>query len=307
MPDSGDDPDDRSPDEPEGAQSKAGADSSSGESTADETTVSSGAFDSTSAETSTGDRTAADRPIIDRPRADGPAPDRSADPPSDTTSAATNVPAPSEQPIRWYLTSTNGWVLASRDIMTSLLAVVVIGLVLFAISGVWPPLVAIESGSMEDNMHKGDLVFLVEADRYPADGSDENGIVTTTAGADVGHESFNNPGDVIVYKPDGRVGGTPIIHRARFHVTEGEDWYGNGKADPDHIGTAQSCSTLRYCEAPQDGYITKGDANRRYDQVGTSPQSTVVKSQWVEGKAVARVPWLGCIRLELTGGASCLE
>jgi len=184
--------------------------------------------------------------------------------------------------------------------------VAVIGLVLFAISGAWPPLVAIESGSMEDNMHKGDLVFLVEADRYPAAGSDDNRIVTTREGREVGHESFNKPGNVIIYKPDGN-GVTPIIHRARFRVEEGENWYDNGKADPAHAGTARSCDTLTNCPAPHDGYITKGDANSRYDQVGARPQSTVVKDEWVEGKAVARIPLLGCIRLELTGAASCLD
>jgi signal peptidase len=195
-------------------------------------------------------------------------------------------------------------VIASRDILTSLLAVAVIGMVLFAISGVWPPLVAIESGSMEPNMQKGDLVFLVENDRYAPEAADEAGIVTAMDGAEAGHESFNRPGNVIVYRPDGVRGGTPIIHRAVFHVEEGENWY--DKTDQKYVGTTDSCASLQYCRAEHAGYITRGDANSQYDQVGFNPQSNIVKEQWIQGKAVARIPWLGCVRLELTGGPSCL-
>jgi signal peptidase len=222
-----------------------------------------------------------------------------------STTTVDDVPAPTDHPIRWYRTSENGLVIASRDILTSLLAVAVIGLVLFAISGVWPPLVAVESGSMEPNMQKGDLIFLVETDRYTPAVADEAGMVTARDGADSGHERFNRPGSVIVYRSDGRAGQTPIIHRVMFHVEAGENWYPKTKAE--YTGTAGSCASLQYCRADHDGYVTLGDANPRYDQIGVPPRSEPVKEHWIRGKAVARIPWLGCVRLELSGGPSCLH
>ncbi|ERH12872.1 MAG: hypothetical protein J07HB67_01898 [halophilic archaeon J07HB67] len=42
-----------------------------------------------------------------------------------------------------------------RETLSSALIVVVVGVVLFAISGIWPPMVAVESGSMEPHMQKG--------------------------------------------------------------------------------------------------------------------------------------------------------
>jgi signal peptidase len=284
MTDHRDDPETQSPGEPEGGTSVPDEATREGDSVGDDTSVSTGPAP----------------PDRDEERAGASARDQRAA--SDGHPPTEGVPAPTEQPIRWYLTSRNGLVIASRDVVTSLLAVAVIGLVLFAISGVWPPLVAIESGSMEPNMEKGDLVFLVESDRYAPGAADDTGIVTARNGAESSHESFNRPGNVIVYKPNGR-DGTPIIHRTIFSVSEGEDWY--DKTESRHVGTTDSCAALRYCRAEHAGYVTRGDANRRYDQVGLEPQSDIVRPQWVEGKAVARIPYLGCIRLELTGGPSC--
>jgi signal peptidase len=88
---------------------------------------------------------------------------------------------------------------------------------------------------------------------------------------------------------------TPIIHRARFWVNESENWVANGKADPAHLGSAESCGQLSQCPAPHAGFITKGDANGRYDQV--SGLSEPVKPAWVVGTAEFRIPWLGNIRL----------
>ncbi|HJJ33336.1 MAG TPA: hypothetical protein O0X19_03025 [Methanocorpusculum sp.] len=53
-----------------------------------------------------------------------------------------------------------------RDIVIVLLIVAVIGLVLFAVSGTWPALVAVESGSMEPNIPTYALVFVAEESRY---------------------------------------------------------------------------------------------------------------------------------------------
>ncbi|WP_227134150.1 S26 family signal peptidase [Halorubellus salinus] len=200
--------------------------------------------------------------------------------------------------LTWFLNSPNGSVVFVRDVVSSIAAVAAIGLVLFAISGIWPPLVAVESGSMEPHMSKGDLVFIVDEQRYaPQSAVQDTGVSThTSAQAANGYSKFGNYGDVVVYRPYGDRGATPIIHRARFYVEEGENWVKD--ADSDHLGSVDTCTEVprNQCPAPYDGFITKGDANSNYDQVQS--QSDIVKPEWVRGKAQVRVPLLGWIRLQ---------
>jgi len=191
--------------------------------------------------------------------------------------------------------SGNGELLLyAREVLTSVLAVVVVGLLLFAISGVWPPMVAVESGSMEPHMHRGDLVFITEPHRFsPETAVGDTGVVTTDVAEETGYRSFGDLGAVIVYDNPG-IGGSPIIHRARFWVGEGENWY--DRANPEHV-RADSCDALRNCPAPHAGFVTKGDHNDRYDQANGI--SEPVKPAWVSGIARVRIPYLGLIRLSL--------
>ncbi|ELZ29347.1 signal sequence peptidase [Halosimplex carlsbadense 2-9-1] len=187
------------------------------------------------------------------------------------------------------------------DVVSSALAVLLVGALLFAVSGVWPPMVAIESSSMAPHMNTGDLVFVMDEQRFPGDGEIAGtGVVTLRSGQDSDYRQFQRPGDVIVYKPNGDDGATPIIHRAMFYVQEGENWY--EEADRQSIGRYSECGesteeALPYCPAPHAGFITKGDANGGYDQAQPDPLSAPVKAEWVVGTAEVRIPKLGCIRL----------
>ena len=49
-------------------------------------------------------------------------------------------------------------------------AVALVGALLFAATGIWPPMVAVESGSMEPTLERGDLVVVSEPPRYGPDG-----------------------------------------------------------------------------------------------------------------------------------------
>ncbi|WP_435177551.1 S26 family signal peptidase [Halorussus sp. AFM4] len=205
--------------------------------------------------------------------------------------------------VRRFRTSENGVVVFVREMLSSAAIVVVIGALLFAISGVWPPMVAIESGSMEPHMQKGDLVFIMEEGRLaPAAAHADTGVVTYQAGKEAGYRKFGSYGDVIVYQPDGRESRTPIIHRARFWVNEGENWY--DEANKQYI-SADSCEELVNCPAPNAGFITKGDANSFYDQVswGSGALSDPVRPSWIRGTAEIRIPWLGWVRLQFSGAA----
>lgn len=198
--------------------------------------------------------------------------------------------------IRWFLRSDDGWAVATRDVLTGVAVVALVGLLLFAVSGVWPPLVAIESGSMEPNMERGDLIFVVDEDRFAGDGAiDDTGVVTREIGAENGHEKFGESGDVIIFRPDGSEFQTPVIHRAHFWVEEDENWV-DTKANPDYLGGA-TCADIDTCPAEHDGFVTKGDANRGYDQAVGGASTDVVKPEWVTGKGMFRVPWLGHVRL----------
>ncbi|MFB6079659.1 MAG: S26 family signal peptidase [Haloferacaceae archaeon] len=184
-----------------------------------------------------------------------------------------------------------------REALISIAIVALVGLLLFALSGVWPPMVAVESGSMEPHMYRGDLVFVSTPGRYVPDGSARTrGIVTETAGERIDYRTFGGYGSVIVYDSPAR-SGPPVIHRARFWVDDGENWY--DKADPSYIA-ADSCRELPNCPAPHAGFITKGDANGEYDQVNGI--AGPVRPTWITGVAHVRVPYLGYVRLWLAEG-----
>lgn len=198
---------------------------------------------------------------------------------------------------RWFLKTDDSTIVAIRDVITTVAIVVFVGMILFGISGVWPPLVAVESGSMEPNMERGDLIFVVDDGRFVGDDpAGETGVVTYENGVESGHEKFGNPGDVIIFTPDGQEFQTPIIHRAHYWVEEGENWV-DTQANPEHLN-GQSCDDIAACPASHDGFVTKGDNNDGYDQAGKGANlEHVVSEEWITGKASLRVPWLGHVRL----------
>jgi signal peptidase len=217
-----------------------------------------------------------------------------------------DVPDPRNGPrdaVRWFLSTEHAAVLFVREAASSALAVGMVGMLLFAVSGVWPPLVAVESGSMEPHMEKGDLVFVMEEHRLSPDYSvADTGVVTAASADDQTYRKFGGAGDVIVYKPYGNSRQTPVIHRAHFWVDAGENWY--AKANPEFVD-AQNCEQLRNCPAPHAGFITKGDnelTNDYYDQARGI--SSPVRPAWVRGTAEYRVPFLGWVRLTVSGTAT---
>ncbi|MFT4880366.1 MAG: signal peptidase [Natronomonas sp.] len=188
----------------------------------------------------------------------------------------------------------SGWRLFVRDIASSVLSVLLVGVLLFAVSGVWPPLVAVESGSMLPNMERNDLVFVMEEKRFPGERA-EHGVVTARMGAETGYEKFGNPGDVIVYAASGDEASTPIIHRAMLWAEAGENWC--VAADPAYLGGLDPDDPR--CVADHAGFITKGDNNPSYDQA--TGLSGPVRPAWVVGTAEFKIPGLGWIRLQSAG------
>jgi signal peptidase len=147
----------------------------------------------------------------------------------------------------------------ARDLLWIVAVVGGIALVLLLISGTWPAVLTIESQSMVPHMNVGDLVVVVQKDRYGT-------LQTMVQGNTTGYKKFDDYGDVIIYQPNGAKnpvvpipflssGVHPIIHRAIDKV-DAEDLPKYLKLDLENIS--------KYYE-PHSGYITKGDNIKNID------------------------------------------
>ena len=97
--------------------------------------------------------------------------------------------------------------------------------VLVLMTGSWPPMVVIESGSMmhEDEgnvgaIDPGDLVLVMSDERKPIVTYAE---ATAEGGEYEGYENHGMPGDVIIYRKNGGTM-TPVIHRALLRAVADE-------------------------------------------------------------------------------------
>ena len=192
---------------------------------------------------------------------------------------------PLREDIRKFKESDNFWIGLLRDFLFVAAVVAIFSSVSYTTLGLWTPMVAVESGSMIPHIQIGDIIFVESIDRTE--------IVTYEDGKNSDYTSFDDYGDVILYRPYGKEGVTPIIHRARYYVEKGEPVWNGGPA------------------APHAGYITKGDntrTNPSFDQQGGISYNQPVKKEWVIGKArFKRIPLLGCISLIPRGNFNCFK
>ncbi len=175
-----------------------------------------------------------------------------------------------------------------RLLARSITAILVLSLLFVTTMGVWPPAYTVISGSMAPNVEQADVVVVMEEHRVTPPGS-RDGVVSARAARDQGYRSLGASGDVLVFQPNGSESAIPVLHRARFWVSAGENWY--DEANPAYLVGADSCAELRNCPAPHAGFITKGDANPYYDQAVRI--SEPIRPEWIVGVAVARIPGLG--------------
>ena len=169
------------------------------------------------------------------------------------------------------------------ELLAPAAAVLLVALVVAATAGAWPPFVAVESGSMEPTVERGDLVVVTATERFPW------GELTPNADPDAPRR-LGGAGDVVVYDPPDAER-RPILHRLAFRVSAGEDW--TDRADPALLDG--DCDAMDACPAPHDGYVTYGDANGEYDQsAGIAP---IVRDEWISAKALVSVPNLGWFRV----------
>jgi signal peptidase len=176
--------------------------------------------------------------------------------------------------INRFRASNNLWVSLTRDLLFVAGMIVLFMLISQIALGTPRPAVAVESGSMLPNIGIGDVVIIQSFDK--------TSIHTYEAGLVSGYKSFDNYGDVILYRKYGSTTETPIIHRAMYWVDEGEPMWVNGPL------------------APHSGYITKGDnqqTNIYVDQATDTSRLQPIKEEWIIGVARWHIPWLGYISL----------
>ena len=120
----------------------------------------------------------------------------------------------------------NFWKGLVRDAIVAVVIVAVILGAMYLYAGVWPPLVVVESSSMQHSddvsslgvIDTGDMVFQQAA-------STRESIVTYVEGRASGYATYGDYGDVIIFNKAGSA--TPIIHRAIMYIS----LHANGTAD----------------------------------------------------------------------------
>ncbi len=216
-------------------------------------------------------------------------------------------------------------------LLIGVVAAVVLG-GLFLFSGNWPPLVVIESGSMQHNNQTSSFgvadigdVIIPQAISSPQE------VITYVEGRATGYATFGDYGDVLLFRrlTDNRL----IIHRPMFrllwndsvagfdipsllNLERGVDWDASassplGLQSPDEVfihnatfrdlsieffmSTFTSQVVSPRCTQENPCYVTMGDNNApEYDR-------PLVRHSWVLGRARGELPWLGLLRLVLTG------
>src|SRR5438128_6227452 len=105
-----------------------------------------------------------------------------------------------------------------RDLLVAGIIVVIVLVGIYVYTGVWPPLVVVESQSMQHSgteshlgvIDTGDMVFQQAAPNR-AD------VVTYLEGRASGYATYGDYGDVIIFRRPSSA--TPVIHRAIMYVT----------------------------------------------------------------------------------------
>lgn len=217
-----------------------------------------------------------------------------------------------------------------RDAAVAAAFVALVLLAMFAYTGLWPPLVVVESNSMmhSDDNHSnigtidtGDLVLVKKVNSL-------SDIETYMDSQISGHKTYGDYGDVVIYKRGGSDASTPIIHRALIYLEINSDgrsyrseslrqaatdkWSTSDPTDTwDRLTSSLTISDVGYnhlsvtidiqslTSSHRSGFITKGDHNLGTDQMYAAYGP--VDFEWVVGKARGEIPWFGLLKLWTTG------
>jgi signal peptidase len=229
--------------------------------------------------------------------------------------------------------------LLGRDVAIAFIIVGIIMGAIMAYSQIWPPMVVIESESMQHSdtqssigtIDTGDLV-LVRKSPYKSD------VVTYVEGRAKGYKTYGDYGDVIVFRKYGAPPpATPIIHRPMVYLEwnyttnssfdipgmkgleMNKDW---GGTNPGDIPVTSYYNLSGRVWIKDVGYTKKNltitlqtfiepfkNSDNRADiyltagdhnlQHTNTPDPWYVKQEWIIGVARGELPWFGLIKLML--------
>ncbi|MBA3046138.1 MAG: S26 family signal peptidase [Candidatus Thermoplasmatota archaeon] len=225
-----------------------------------------------------------------------------------------------------------------KDILVAFVIVCLVMLIIFAYCGIWPPMVVVESGSMQRHDNKsvvgvidtGDMVFV-----KTVNGIDD--VTTYVDGEATDYSKYGAYGDVIIYRPNGQTemeDGTaivPIIHRLVVWLEVNETKVSQDFVGIDYVNYTFDVPSLclygtrdaiiledygfwkesvvinlewlmlyyeTHDKVPHGGYITMGDNNVPFYD---QPNYELILPEWIVGKAIGEIPWFGLIKLKVTG------
>src|SRR3972149_4643211 len=137
-------------------------------------------------------------------------------------------------PLPWPKSSRQQAILFGRDLLIAFLVVALVMAALFAYTRVWPPMVVVESASMQHSNTESSIGVIDTGDLVLVQGVAAAGdVVTYIEGRATGHSTYGDYGDVIVFiKPGAASASTPLIHRAMAYVVRNETAGGGGPAAP---------------------------------------------------------------------------
>jgi len=208
-------------------------------------------------------------------------------------------------------------------------------LAMFFYSGLWPPLVVVESGSMQHSDTESQIGVIDTGDMVIVKTLGAEPIRSYVAAYSQGYSTYGSPGDVIIYKRYNSDSLPWIIHRAVVELlwnsssnsfdipdlknypqslwsitngTDGQWWSLTGTLELTNYG--YKSQTVRVFLDPllqyaHGGYITKGDHNDVVDQY---PMASIcrepIKTAWIIGESRGEIPWFGLLKLWISGQAA---
>ncbi len=249
-----------------------------------------------------------------------------------------------------------------RELVLAAGMITLLVLAMWAHTGSMPPLVVVESNSMQHDSD-GEIGTIDAGDLVLVHSPEDNRIITFAEATDpksdyYGYESLGMEGDVIIYERNGESDSTPIIHRALFEISIGQSMPAENQGDCeggvfwnglcitswsvpgsdqvnvkeinlvfDGVNTGKySCGgvaaqhgsewfSVENYSPMNPGYITLGDNNDCNDDQGVfefaqglssihSGMIRPVQEDWVIGISGAEIPWLGTVKLMVSGGDS---
>ena len=214
---------------------------------------------------------------------------------------------------------------------------------LYVYSGVWPPLVVVESSSMSHSdaesklgvIDTGDMVFQQTVSGRAA-------VVTYIEGRVTGYATYGDYGDVIIFRR--ATSATPIIHRAIMYIELHPDgtanvpdllqlpfgeWSARNRTASTRVPENLTSVTIHHMGFEQNinmtfsfggfgltqrsGFVTMGDHNSWSEcqgtvsdcRVGYDSIGTIPRLQDIQGRARGELPWIGLIKLTLQPTDTC--